>query len=337
MCRKPTHRMLRPLGWSIASLAIAGLVSVPQSSAQQAAKTPARVQSNADDAVEKLDGLMRRMAAYLRGLPAFDVTVRQSWKLTGSEARDGSNSLRLRVNHDGPFRLDIPADPEAAGTLTCVGREGQITRVFRDSTHQLIASDAGTIDDLVDDHLTASSLAGSGLDVVCRTRMDSIVMSAVSDVQDLGKVTLPQGQAHHFRCAWEGEPDVQLWISTGDAPVLLRKTRQLELDDGDRRLLITSHFVWQRADPWPASTFDIDTSEPFVRVADLYSALVEGGTRDLIGDACPSVQLLDVEGVRHDLREHADRVICLFFWTTRATASTVQKREVLRLLEDFGR
>lgn len=293
-------------------------------------------QSDAD--LVRFDNALRRMDAYIESLPAYEVQCTQSWTLDGQEKQQGGSEVTLRVTHNGPFRLDIRSRQKPPSSLSCVGKDGRITRLFDVGETHLVSIDSGDrLEALLEDPLAASVTAGSGLDLLCHERTHKFVMANVSDVKHLGEETLDEGKAHHFRCTWEGGETVELWILAQETPLLVRKKRTVTLPDGDRKLVLDSRFTWKHREAWPAKVFELDVPDGATKVNDIYSYLIEGETRQLVGEVLPSVPLKDLSGATRDVRAHKGQsVVCLFFWTTWATASDAQREDVVRLLADFA-
>jgi peroxiredoxin len=316
----------------VLALAVAAALR-PADSAAQDLVAPAA----ADDGLVTLDGLIRRTEAHLHSLPALEVVAQQTWTADGQATAKGGCQFTLRTRHDGPFRLEIRSVQTPPVTLTCVGDGQQITRTYDNGRQRLVSREDGAFADLAADHLTASCLVGSGLDLLCQPRLHAHVLSRVSDVRFLGAASLPQGEAHHFRCTWEGSSLLELWISAGDDPLLLRQTRTVATDDvPDQQLVIVTDYAWRRPADLPPETFRLETPDDFVRVTDLYSYLLDGAVQGAVGRELPGITLRDTTGQPHHLNELRGRdAVCLFFWTTWATASAEQKVEVHRLMDDF--
>ena len=295
----------------------------------------------ADDGVGlvKLDQLTQRVEAYLRSLPALEVVVQQTWRRDSPLGQQNGCEFSLRANHNGGFRLHIQSKQEPPITLDCFGDGRQITRMYDDGTHRLVSRRDGDFGDLAADNLTASCLTGSGLDILCEPDIHDNVMSRVSEVEYLGTTSLPQGETHHFRCTWDRSTKLEFWISADGPPLLLRQDRTVSTEDAaNPTLTIVSNYQWNRSEPWPPETFQVDEADDFVRVTDLYTYLLEGSAREMIGQAAPAITLSDTSGKQHRVgRDDEKRIVCLFFWTTWATASTRQKAEVYRLMDDFER
>jgi peroxiredoxin len=316
---------------------VLGLILLPALHSQAIRAQEAVAEAEGDAGLVKLDQLTLRMEAYLRSLPALEVVVQQTWRREGRQGQRGECEFSLRANHDGPFRLRIQSGQDPPIRLDCVGDGRQITRLYRGGEHRLISRRDGSFADLVADNLTASCLTGSGLDILCQPDIHGQIMGRVSEVRYLGTTPLTEGEAHHFRCTWDRSNSLEFWISADDSPLLLRQERTVATEDAAHpTLTIVSKYQWNRSQPWPPETFQVDAQDDFVRVSDLYTYLLEGPAREMIGKAAPAISLSDTSGRQHRLGgEDGKRIECLFFWTTWATASAEQKVEVYRLMSDF--
>ena len=289
--------------------------------------------------VERFDAAVRRMASYLAAVPGYHVDVTQRWKLEGTNQANGQNNLSLDVRHSGPFRLQVESPDQPATTLTCVGDGKQITRQLR-SEHQLLHSiHEGGLDQLLNEPLTESSLRHSGLDLLCREHPEKYAMVMASSIEYVGREDLPSGPADHFRMNW-GSNDghrCDLWIATGDQPLLLKTETELPLisrQDIQHQLHVTSDLQWRKVDRHPEDHFQVRLADNSVEVADIYGHLAEGGTSALIGQAAPAVDLKRLDG--QDWTLPADRrAVVLYFFASWAAPSHHEKESLLEMLGQY--
>ncbi len=164
-------------------------------------------------------------------------------------------------------------------------------------------------------------------------------MATASDVKYLGEEDLPSGKAHLFQMGWDGVSGVKFWIGAGDKPVVLQAVRTLEFSpepDKKHQMVITTSLTWKTDGSYPDEMFRPEIPDGAVKVSDLQTYLVEGGTGDLLGQAAPAVDLKQLDGSAWTLNEHKGKdVVVLFFWATWAAPSTQNLPAILTFIKKY--
>ena len=196
------------------------------------------------NAIERLDSIGRRMESYLESVPAYEVDVKQQWKVDGDHQTQGVNRFLLIHRHDGAFKLKVGNEDAQNSTLTCLGDGRTITRVLEFEDQFIHARKQGGMNELLHDVMTDHSLRYSGLDVLCREHPLHYIMTMASEAKYVGEEQLAAGRADHFQMEWgEGNShQMNLWFSTGDAPLLVRIASSIEFhpDENVRHTITTT-------------------------------------------------------------------------------------------------
>ena len=314
----------------LATVAMTGLLRAQEDS--PLAKT--------DDSVQKLDATVIRMAAYLKSLPAYHVEVSQQWKLDGEQASEGANVYQLTVRNPDEFRVAVTSQAEGPkGSLICVSDGKNLTRLFTLDDDCIYSQREGGLSDLLKDAMTEGTLRESWLGLVSHPDLHHYVMATASDVKYLGEEDLPSGKAHLFQMGWDGVSGVKFWIGAGDKPVVLQAVRTLEFapePDKKHQMVITTSLTWKTDGSYPDEMFRPEIPDGAVKVSDLQMYLVEGGTRDLLGQAAPAVDLKQLDGSAWMLNEHKGKdVVVLFFWATWAAPSTQNLPAISKFVKKY--
>jgi peroxiredoxin len=305
--------------------------------------------ARADDeklAPDKLDAtrtrflaLVRDAAQFLQQTPAYAVQIACDYKTETEDKAtvEGTNHYRLVWQRPGHFRIECTPQGRSAPELTSVCDGKTLTTLLvprkmysREEAHQ-------PAEDLRRDALVMMSLEGSGIDLLLRPDLADHVANMVSHVQDLGVEALEGGKAEHFKVRW-GDRDVELWLATEGSPVLrqLRRTLVTPVQGHTFRMTTTARLVWKRDEKFPADTFTIRLPEGARKVADLYAALVEGGTGELLGKPAPALGLKLLDGQSFQLASHKGKdVVVLLFWATWAAPGPEELSALDQLVKDY--
>lgn len=292
-----------------------------------------------DPAVQKLDAVMSRMAAFLKTQPAFQVEASSQWRLEGEQPRAGGSTYRLIVQHPQACRLEVRSTDGGKASLVCASDGKTLTRLYTDGRLAVFSRQDGGLEQLINDAMTESSLKGSGLDLIARPDIDSHVMAAVSEVKYAGEEDLNGRKAHHFSAAWAGGSVVDFWIAADPQPVLLRAKRaqQISNDGGPtRKLEVENNLAWKLDADFSKEQWALEIPAGASEAADVQLYLLKGGTDQLVGQPAPTVALKNLDGTNWDLAKHrGQQVVVIFFWTTWATPSTQDKPDLAAFLKQY--
>ncbi len=292
-----------------------------------------------DPAVQKLDAVMSRMEAFLKGLPTFQVETSTQWRLEGEQPRAGGSAYRLIVQHPQACRLEVRSTGGGKASLVCVTDGKVLTRLYTDGRLAVFSRQDGGLEQLTADAMTESSLKGSGLDLIARSDIYSAVMAAVSEVKYAGEEDVKGRRAHHFSAAWDGGSVVDFWIAADREPVLLRAKRALQIsNDGkpSRKLEVENDLAWKLDADVPKEQWALEIPAGASEAADVQTYLLKGGTDQLVGQPAPNIALKTLGGADWDLAKHrGQHVVVVFFWTTWATPSTQDKPALAAFLKQY--
>lgn len=310
------------------------IVCLHDASAQEAVS--ATTQTNA---VERLDSIGRRMESHLASLPAYEVDVKQQWKVDGDHQTQGMNRFLLIHRHDGAFKLKAGNEDGQNSTLTCLGDGKTITRVLEFEDQFIHAQKPGGLSELLQDVMTDHSLRYSGLDLLCREHPLHYIMTMASEAKYIGEEQLPAGRADHFQMEW-GEGDshqMDLWFSTGDAPLLVRSASAIEFQPDENvkhTITATADLSWKTGQQYADAEFHAQMPTDSIEVADLYSYLADGGTIDLLGKPAPKLDLKTLDGTAWNLETHQGKeIVVLYFFATWAAPSRQEVPELLQAMQ----
>jgi hypothetical protein len=256
-----------------------------------------------DPAVRKLDDLTSRMRTRLKGAETFQVEATTKWTLDGATQRTGDTRYKLGVQLPDVFRLEVAPRSADAARLICASDGKTLTRFYHDGRLAIFTREDGGLDRLLEDTMTDGSLKGSGLDIVMRPDAQPYFMASISEVKDCGDEQVNGRPAHHFSAALFGGARIEVWIAAGQEPLLLRwrRTQSLDLGGQTHEIRIDSEFTWKPEARFTAADAVIQMPADAIKVQDLQSYLLKGGTDQLLGRPAPTVPAKLLDGATWDL------------------------------------
>lgn len=291
--------------------------------------------------VTKLDEDSRRMMAALAAMDRYLVEVVETWALDGDRESSGVNRFRLAAWHEGAFDLTIQAEGGTKQSLECHSDGVTLTRLLDRPTGAIYSKEPGKLEHLLDEVMTETSLRNSGLDLLYREAPAAYLMSMASEIEFLGVEELAVGKADHFRFHWAGDRAFgkEIWITTGNSPRLVQVVSRIEFATGQEKphtLEVKSELVWQAGDPLPEDPPTIKLPAEARQVNDLYGYLLEGATRDLIGQPAPQLSAKLLDGSTWNLAQHRDKEwVVIYFFSTWAGPSLAEMPVILEFIEKF--
>ena len=297
------------------------------------------VQIEVDPAVHKLDGITQRMAAYLNAMPTFEVRSESRWTLDGENRQVGGSECEIEVRHPNSFHLRIGSEAAEDVSLECASDGETVTRLYKSAELNIFSEHEGGLKEILDDAMTLSSLAGSGIDLLARPDLHAYLMTSFTKVKDLGEEELSGEKAYHFAGTWHDGSQVDFWIAARREPVLLRWQRRKKLDLGDdqpHEVKTDCILTWKPNAELPADFSRIAIPDDAVEVSDLQHFLMEGRTKDLLGQPAPHVQLKLLDGQAWRLGQHRGKHhVVLFFFASWAAPSTNDMPAILSFVEKY--
>jgi peroxiredoxin len=293
----------------------------------------------ADPAVQKLDGVTARMAAWLRETPTFRVEATSNWTLAGEQPRKGVARCKLGKFQPDCFQLDVASDIGQKALLKCASDGKNLTRLYRCGPLAIVSRHAGGLAEVLSDALTEGCLKGTGLNVILRPDVHAYLMASASEVKDCGREEVQGKPADHFSATWFGGSRVDFWIAAGDSPVMLRWKRVIKMGLGEqsRELLMDSNLIWDLNPKFAEAETAIQLPPDAVQVEDLQAYLVKGGTEMLLGQRAPNVALKLLDGSDWDLAKHRDKhIVVLLFFATWAMPSTQDIPAILAFVNEYA-
>ncbi len=297
------------------------------------------VQVSVDPAVHKLDVISQRMAAYLNAMPTFEVRSESRWTLDGENRQVGGSECEIQVRHPNSFHLRVGSEAAEDVSLECASDGETLTRLYKSAELNIFSEHKGGLKEILDDAMTLTSLKGSGIDLLARSDLHTYLMTSLTKVKDLGEEELKGEKAHHFAGSWYDGSEVELWIAAEREPVLLRWQRRKKLDLGDdqpHEVKTDCNLTWTPNAELPAEFSRLSIPDDAVEVSDLQHFLMEGRTKDLLGQPAPQVQLTMLDGQAWELGQHRDQhFVVLFFFASWAAPSTNDMPAILRFVEEY--
>ncbi len=244
-----------------------------------------------DPSVTRLDAATRRVVASMESRDRYRVVVTEKWVLDGRAEASGENQFSLSVWHGGAFDLRIGAQEEGKQSLECRSDGVMLTRILKRPGGAIFSQQPGSLIDLLEDVLTETSLRNSGLDLLYRELPDQYLMTMAGAVEFIGSEELASGRADHFGFNWGGDPAnrKELWFALDDAPRLLKVVTTVDFAAGEKdghTLRVESNLKWEPEAQVPESPVAVEIPSGAKHVSDLYGYLLEGATRELIGQCC---------------------------------------------------
>ena len=240
------------------------------------------IQVSVDPAVQKLDEITQRMAAYLNAMPTFEVRSESRWTLDGENRQVGGSECEIQVRHPNSFHLRIGSEAAEDVSLECASDGETVTRLYKSAELNIFSEHEGGLKEILDDAMTLSSLAGSGIELLARPDLHAYLMTSLTKVKDLGEEELSGEKAYHFAGAWHDGSQVDFWIAARREPVMLRWQRRKKLDLGDdqpHQVKTDCNLIWKSNAELPADFSRIAIPDDAVEVSDLQHFLMEGPSK----------------------------------------------------------
>ncbi len=286
-----------------------------------------------------LDRSEKAMAA----LGSFSVKVHVTATLEGPGSKNGSTSTQTILARR-PDRFAVMADWAQLGEaqerpslrVACDGRK--LTTYFVPGRLYSEYSGPDIPAQLGRTAIIASTLSGSGLDVLTRPDMRAFVLGQASTAELLGREVLKGVDTVKFRVVYAGQ-EMLMWIGPNDQPLLrcLEQTLVLTPSDGQK---LASHRIaeltWSQEIALPDQAFTLAIPVGVEKVDDIYTALTGQTSSTLVGKKAPTMTLVDLGGKNIAPLAITSKPVVLVFWATWAPNTTETLKQIAALTRVVG-
>lgn len=289
------------------------------------------------NAVPLLDGLLRRMQGLQDSVSTYRVKVQQKWTLSGESESSGSHQLVFSMSNPNRFRLSVASGQDQATNLVCAGNGTETRCVLTNGAQSCYADLPGNRENLLSDAYVSNTLRYSGLDLLLRHDLRPFLVSSAESVELIGEETLAGERSQHMRIRLAPDDRVlDLWIGSGERPLLLKIAfkQSLVAPSGEmHKLTSNADLSWDLSPELGEAELTTVLPTNATKTLDIYSYLVDGRARELLGQASPPVALQTLDGQAWSLDKHRGKdVVALVFWASFAIPSIPQTEEVQRIM-----
>jgi len=251
---------------------VAGMVAILSSAVSSA---PGTQPSDGDPDLVRLRCALESMEELLARQQGMQVSASVNAVVTGpGETVRVSKLHKLAADHLGRFRLELSQDRKPL--LRVVSDGVKITRLYVPAN--CYSEQDGKLESLLDDSLTMTLLQETGLDMIGRKDLSSYFLSHCQDVRYLGEAKFEEAAADHYRVDWDDDADVEIWISSGDQPLLLGAQWRSSTDisgSGTYDTEVRTVLRWELGKDVAAGEFRLAIPEGAARKDDLMQAIVD--------------------------------------------------------------
>jgi thiol-disulfide isomerase/thioredoxin len=298
----------------------------------------------------KLLDYYARQVKFLQETPAYAVEVRLDWKTEGQgegEGTSGTNLYKFQYQKPGTFRIEVrpgrkEGEPDApSGPSLIVASDGKTVTTFHPGKSLYMQVPLVDLKDaLANNPIVSMSLDGSLLDTLLRDDLVEIVRDHANGGKHEGTETVDGRALDRFTLRW-GADDEILWFGPPDEPLPRRLVRTVAVPVPDKpplKLVTTATLDWNtKPGEFPEGTFTIDLPEKARKVEDVYTALVQGDTVELLGKPAPELNLQRLGGgPAVTLAAHKGKeIVVLDFWASWCVPCVELLPTVAKLAEAY--
>jgi len=281
-----------------------------------------------------LDRSEKAMAA----LGSFSVKVHVTATLEGPGSKTGSTSTQSILARR-PDRFAVMADWAQLGEsqerptlrVACDGRK--LTTYFVPGRLYSECSGPDIAAQLARTGIIASTLSGSGLDVLTRPDMRSVVLRQTSAAESLGKEQVNGVETVKFRVVYAGQ-ELLMWIGPAAQPLLRRLEQTTVLTPAAGRTLTSRRRAdhhWSTDMSIPDEAFHLAIPDGVQRVDDILEALTDPSSTTPVGKTAPALTLTDLGGRQVMPTGTKGKPIILIFWATWAPKTDATLKQIASL------
>jgi peroxiredoxin len=308
--------------------------------AADAGKTAASVDQDAPQPEE----VLRQMADYLGGLPAFSCDVQTEIHVQ-AEGRDNREARTVAVRVERPNKIALVA--QLGDSEVAIVSDGQQIVQFFGMVNRYVAGEAPA--DLAglaaSDECMGLALLGAPSAAV-PTNGEAFYTALTSDVtgsEYLGTEKVGDVLCHHCRFLQEGL-NWEIWIEVGKRPLVWKVVPDLSQRLAGQGNEIKVEYVvtfadWNVAQQFAAADFQFELPVDAEEVESVMEAI--GGREEKphpnLGQPAPTFETVDPEGAAIDLAAHLGKdVIMLDFWATWCGPCVQAMPEVEGVVKKFA-
>lgn len=278
-------------------------------------------------AAKHLISVLQMMESHLQKDQSYQVTVTVDWHTSGTDKKsEGTNSYKFWKSKDGKFRIEVQSSKQKAPGLICVYDGKKIVRYYAPSQ---IYSEEITNDPehaVQNCAITSKSLDGSGIDLLLRKDFVNYTVGHFAQLVDKGEEVKNGNKVQVFSGLWQGKRTIEFWFNTGKEPLLRGFHSVLSIPiNADKTLTFDSRakLSWSENTDIPEKKFTLAIPANAAKVNDLLTAMLKGGSDQLVGKKLPSVTLQRLGGKKTKLSAAPNaKVNVFFFWASWCAPST---------------
>jgi peroxiredoxin len=301
----------------------------------------------ADDAANqpKPEELLRKVADYLAGLPAFSCRIDSSIHIQ-AKGIDNRMDSKMTLRLERPNRLAILLEEGLMG-VTVVSDGKQLTQ-YIPTMNRYTVKDAPA--DLKDwSEVEAGGMMGASGAYLSADSEEfyKALMEGVTKSEYVGMEEVDSAQCH--RCRFEqDEFNWDIWIDAGEKPLVRKIVPDLSkqfaqaggmLEDAKMEYVVTLK-DWNVEPKFADADFAFAPPEGATKVDSLFEGLAgaeEEGPHPLLGEAAPAFKTIGLDDKPIDLAAHVGKdVVLLDFWATWCGPCVEAMPEVDGVAEKFA-
>jgi peroxiredoxin len=286
---------------------------------------PTRAQA-AEAAAPKPEDLLRKVADYLAGLPAFACRIDSSIHIQ-AQGIDNRMDTKMMLRLERPNRLAIVLEEGMMG-MTVISDGKQLTQYIPTMNRYTVKEAPADLKDWSAGEAGMMGVSGEYLstdaDKFCKALMEGVTKSEYVGIEDVDAA-----KCHHCRFEQE-EFDWEIWIDAGEKP-LVRKivpdlTKQFAnaegLMQGAKMEYVVAFKDWNVEPKFAEADFAFTPPDGAAKVDNLFEGLAdapaeEEGPHPLLGQPAPAFKTVGLDEKPIDLAAHVGKdVVLLDFWAT---------------------
>ncbi len=299
--------------------------------------TPAVSEEEPTDIEPKADKVIKQLSDYLQGLDSFRVDVESVTKMEMPGMKTEMTSAQA-VALERPMKLAItPKSGKVQGTIIC---DGETVYTYLPMTSEYTETEAPESIDQIWSTGAAAMIMGMEMGPQGQAFLPSLlhsdpyqsIMDGVTGGKYLGTEEIEGATCHHLKFFQE-ELDWEIWVETGDKPVIRRLIPDMsktfaKMGEGfsempdmmkDMQMESTTSFSnWQGNVELPEDQFKFTPPADAKKVVSFFESFMEEeGPSPLLGEAAPEFELDLLDGQKLKLADHKGKnIVVLDFWAT---------------------
>ncbi len=252
---------------------------------------------------------------------------------SGIEAKTIAN-LHLSLLSQAPlFRLEVRDKPNDRLQFLALHRDASLLRFAAQANQYSRVSSTEPMAEMQACGLSQLYLETAGVTFLFMPEPSEVLFGKITHVFDLGV----DSRGRHFRLTHNDGDVVDFWFSNNvpRLPVAIRFEKTLALDEGQEiRFARSTSLKWTLDQKLADDAFKFELPASAKEVDDLAASASDRGTEALLGQALPTLNLLDLQGQAINW-DKVDRPTLLYFWATWAAPSVDQIPSVLEYAEQL--